>query len=605
MVGPDLKPGSSLIREWGGQRHEVAVTHDGFAYQGEAYASLSQVAGKITGTKWNGPLFFGLRKAKGRGMMASSLRCAIYTRKSSEEGLEQGFNSLHAQREACEAYVLSQAGEGWTALTAEYDDGGFSGGSMERPGLQALLADIRRGLIDVVVVYKVDRLTRSLADFARIVELFDSHGVSFVSVTQAFNTTTSMGRLTLNVLLSFAQFEREVTGERIRDKIAASKAKGMWMGGRPPLGYDARDRKLVVNGAEAEIVRAIFHRYLELGSVITLERDLKDRQVHSKRWINAKGQAAGGAPLARGALYYLLANPVYRGAIRHKERLYPNAHPAIIDEPLWDAVQAKLAGNCPDHPKTPRLAADVLLRGRLFDDRGEPLCLVHTCRGAKRYRYYARTQRNRSPIKPVGSVSRIAVGVIDTFVIAHLAPLLSRGWRPDDPIEARVRDALLKVILGEDRVVMLIRNEAIVAHTEVAGQSLRQTDEGVELAIAVRLKHRHGAILIEGPADHKGPAQIDKSLVRAISLARAWAAQLSNGAEPSTRALAKAAGLCNRYAGQLLPLAWLAPDLVEEILAGRQPRALTLRALIDKPLPMEWDEQRAMVRGSGLGSRWL
>ena len=275
--------------------------------------------------------------------MTPSLRCAIYTRKSSEEGLEQGFNSLHAQREACEAYILSQAGEGWSALTDVYDDGGFSGGSLQRPGIQALLTDIRRGLIDIVVVYKVDRLTRALGDFARMVELFDAHKVSFVSVTQAFNTTTSMGRLTLNVLLSFAQFEREVTGERIRDKIAASKAKGMWMGGRPPLGYDGVDRRLAVNAAEAVAVRHIFTRYLELGSVIALERELRDDGFHSKQWINGKGEPAGGNPLARGALYHLLANPVYLGSLRHREKIIPGCHPAIIDEAQFKAVADLLA----------------------------------------------------------------------------------------------------------------------------------------------------------------------------------------------------------------------------------------------------------------------
>ncbi|MEP6968616.1 MAG: recombinase family protein, partial [Pseudomonadota bacterium] len=247
----------------------------------------------------------------------TALRCAIYTRKSSEEGLEQGFNSLHAQREACEAYVLSQAGEGWNAIATAYDDGGFSGGSMDRPGLRKLLEDIDRGRIDVVVVYKVDRLTRSLADFAKIVEAFDAKGVSFVSVTQAFNTTNSMGRLTLNVLLSFAQFEREVTGERIRDKLAASKKKGMWMGGVPPLGYDRPTdqltRALVVNPVEADLVRLIFRRYLELGSVHALQRSLEAEGLRSKFWTTTKGVTKGGLAFNRGALFHLLKNRIYIG----------------------------------------------------------------------------------------------------------------------------------------------------------------------------------------------------------------------------------------------------------------------------------------------------
>src|SRR5437762_1383546 len=273
------------------------------------------------------------------------LRCAIYSRKSSEEGLEQDFNSLHAQRESCDAYIKSQRHEGWTPLPTLYDDGGYSGGSTERPALKRLLADIQSHLIDVVVVYKVDRLTRSLADFAKIVEIFDAAGVSFVSVTQQFNTTTSMGRLTLNVLLSFAQFEREVTGERIRDKIAASKRKGMWMGGVPPLGYEACDRKLIIVESEAETVRHIFHRYATFGSVRLLQQELEARGIHSKRWTSAAGRSRGGKPLARGALYLMLQNRIYRGEIVHKDQTYPGEHEAIIDPTLWDAVQTRLAEN--------------------------------------------------------------------------------------------------------------------------------------------------------------------------------------------------------------------------------------------------------------------
>ena len=270
------------------------------------------------------------------------LRCAIYTRKSSEEGLDQSFNSLDAQREACEAYVISQKGEGWTALRTAYDDGGWSGGTMERPGLKQLLADIAAGQIDIIVVYKVDRLTRSLGDFARMVELFDRHGVSFVSVTQAFNTTSSMGRLTLNVLLSFAQFEREVTGERIRDKIAASKARGMWMGGNPPLGYDPKDRTLVVNEPEAAVVHHIFTRYLELPSVNSLVTALANEGLVSKKWTSASGRTRGGVRFTRGPLFHLLRNRLYVGEIVHKNKTHPGLHPAIIDAGLFDAGQEKL-----------------------------------------------------------------------------------------------------------------------------------------------------------------------------------------------------------------------------------------------------------------------
>src|ERR1700736_669492 len=272
----------------------------------------------------------------------SRKRCAIYTRKSSEEGLEQEFNSLQAQSEACEAYIRSQRHEGWVLARTRYDDGGFSGGNIERPALQRLLADIQGGRIDIIVVYKVDRLTRSLADFARLVEIFDAQGVSFVSVTQQFNTTSSMGRLTLNVLLSFAQFEREVTGERIRDKMAASKKKGMWMGGFVPLGYEVCDRRIVIDEGEAETVRYIFRRYQELGCVRLLKEDLDRRGVVSKRRTSKSGIASGGHSFSRGALYALLANPIYVGEIRHKNLCHPGQHEAILDRAIWDRTQQQL-----------------------------------------------------------------------------------------------------------------------------------------------------------------------------------------------------------------------------------------------------------------------
>lgn len=300
--------------------------------------------------------------------MKQTLRCAVYTRKGSEEGLDQEFNSLDAQREACLAYITSQRGEGWTPSTRRYDDGGWSGGNMERPGLVKLLADINAGLIDVVVVYKVDRLTRSLSDFARIVDTFDKHGVSFVSVTQAFNTTSSMGRLTLNVLLSFAQFEREVTGERIRDKIAASKAKGMWMGGTPPLGYSPRERSLEVLPQEAETVRHIFRRYIALGSVYVLARELAADGIVSKHWTTSKGVTKGGLVLSRGALFCMLRNRLYLGEIVHKDTSYPGQHAAIIDRQTFDAAARMLDAGRTARLKTSTDGAPLV--GLLFDAAG-------------------------------------------------------------------------------------------------------------------------------------------------------------------------------------------------------------------------------------------
>src|ERR1700746_1297618 len=291
------------------------------------------------GTVGASPLSWGA--APWRRVSPKIRRCAVYTRKSSEEGLEQEFNSLHAQREACEAFIKSQAGEGWRLVRTHYDDGGLSGATMERPALQRLMADIAKGLIDAVVVYKVDRLTRSLADFAKMVEVFDARGVSFVAVTQQFNTTTSMGRLTLNVLLSFAQFEREATGERIRDQIAASKRKGIWMGGLVPLGYEVRDRQLVINEAEATTVRHIFTRYCELGSVRLLKEELDRNGVRSKIRVSKDGVESGGQAFSRGALYTLLRNPIYVGEIRHKGVCHPGQHAPIVDRAIWDKV-AKL-----------------------------------------------------------------------------------------------------------------------------------------------------------------------------------------------------------------------------------------------------------------------
>jgi site-specific DNA recombinase len=303
-------------------------------------------------------------------------RCAIYTRKSSEEGLEQNFNSLHAQRQAREAYVKSQAGEGWRLIKTAYDDGGFSGATMDRPALKALVDHVKEKRIDVIVVYKVDRLTRSLADFAKIVEIFDAEGVSFVAVTQQFNTTTSMGRLTLNVLLSFAQFEREVTGERIRDKIAASKQKGMWMGGTVPLGYDLTDHRLVVNAAEAETVRLIFQLYLELKTLRRVRDELDRRSIVSKQWVSKGGVRHGGFRFRRGALYHLLANPMYVGEIRHKKVTYPGQHEPIIERAIWQRVQEMLNEKAAPPRGRSINKTTGLLMGRLFDENGEPLYLL-------------------------------------------------------------------------------------------------------------------------------------------------------------------------------------------------------------------------------------
>jgi len=316
------------------------------------------------------------------------LRCAIYTRKSTNEGLDQDFNSLDAQREACEAYIASQAGEGWRLIGARYDDGAYSGGTMERPALQRLLADIDANKVDTVLVYKVDRLTRSLADFARIVELFDANSVSFVSITQQFNTTTSMGRLTLNMLLSFAQFEREVTGERIRDKIAASKKKGMWMGGIVPLGYDVIDRKLIINETEAETVRRLFQLYQQHANARRVKEEADKLGLRTKNRRPNNGRRQGGMPFRHGHIYSLLSNPIYVGDIAHRGERYAGEHEAIIDRETWDAVREQLERNAVVRHCASNAKAPSLLAGLLFDEDGNRMGASHASKAGRRYRYY-------------------------------------------------------------------------------------------------------------------------------------------------------------------------------------------------------------------------
>src|SRR5215218_5943100 len=357
---------------------------------------------------------------------AKPLRCAIYTRVSTDHGLEQDFNSLHAQREAAEAYVKSQAPEGWRLVRDSFDDGGVSGGSLDRPALQCLLAAIRSGLIDVVVVYKVDRLTRSLADFAKLVELFDAAGVSFVSVTQSFNTTTSMGRLTLNMLLSFAQFEREVTGERIRDKIAASKRKGIWVGGIVPFGYAVRDRKLVIREDEAATVRLVFERYLALGSLPALQRELRERGVVTRRRTLSSGRTIGGVALTNGPLGHLLRNRVYIGELNHRHASYPGQHAPIITPVLFEAVQDKLTANR-NGCRMQRAASGALLLGRLFDDRGNRMTPSTAKKGAIRYRYYVSSVLLQGRKSDVGSIGRASASEIEAVVVQGL-----RTAYPDD-----------------------------------------------------------------------------------------------------------------------------------------------------------------------------
>lgn len=343
--------------------------------------------------------------------------CAIYCRKSTEEGLDMDFNTLDAQREACEAYITSQRAEGWKAVKREYNDGGYSGGNLDRPALQKLIADIKEGKVQTVVVYKIDRLTRSLMDFSKLVEIFDAHGVTFVSITQSFNTTTSMGRLTLNVLLSFAQFEREVSAERIRDKILASKKKGMWMGGNPPIGYEAIDKKLIVNKDHAKTAIMIFERYLVLGCVAKLKKDLDTNGTVSNTRISKRGNVTGGRPYSRGALYSILQNPIYIGKIRHKDKSYDGQHEAIIPQDLWDSVQEKLASQSATQRGQKKSTDQNLLKGLLFDCEGTPYSPDFTNKSGKRYRYYISQNLIQYRDHPKGTMARIPAHEIEKVIL--------------------------------------------------------------------------------------------------------------------------------------------------------------------------------------------
>src|SRR3989440_830008 len=382
------------------------------------------------------------------------VRCAIYTRVSTEHGLDQEFNSLDAQYDAASAYIKSQAHAGWTMIRSRYDDGGYSGGSTDRPDLQRLLDGIRARKIDVIVVYKVDRLTRSLADFAKLVELFDAHGVSFVSVTQQFNTTTSMGRLTLNVLLSFAQFEREVTSERIRDKIAASKRKGLWVGGTLPLGYEMKDGKIAIVEAEAELVRLIFRRYLELGSVNELLRDLKERNIRTRTKQLSTGATRGGIPFGRGALYYLLSNHFYIGEVKYKNEILPGEQPPIMDRALFEAVRQKSLAQW-SHRTVVRNKSDHLLTGLLFDDAGHRMIPTHATKAGIRYRYYVSAPflHGEAGTASAGSVSRVPAADIEDVVVKFLKEHLA--------VRLEGRDDLVELVTGivvhKDKLVLQLK----------------------------------------------------------------------------------------------------------------------------------------------------
>lgn len=511
-------------------------------------------------------------------------RCAIYTRKSTEEGLDQAFNSLDAQREACAAYVLSQCHEGWELVPDLYDDGGFSGGNMERPGLRHLLDDVKAGRVDIIVVYKVDRLTRSLADFAKIVEVLDQQGASFVSVTQAFNTTNSMGRLTLNVLLSFAQFEREVTGERIRDKIAASKARGMWMGGTVPLGYEVRDRKLVVVPEEADKVRMIFERYLALGSVLVLAESLKADSIRSKARVSRTGKEFGNAAFSHGALYLMLQNRIYLGEVMHKGKAYPGEHDAIIDPELFNRVAALLRQNRNNHVNGVHAEEPSLLIGKVHDGLGRIMSPDHATKRGRRYRYYAsRTEGGSKEAK----AWRVPAGDLEGLVLSQL----SRRFDPETMSTEIL--SLPNMAMSEQRALIGTQIERIDVHLDRV--AIRFAN-GEHTSVAAPIIRRGRETRLAIPPDQQSHAQRDPALIKLVVKAHRARHAVETNNDRSIAELAEAHGYSRDYFGVLLRIAYLAPDIVAAILDGRQPVQLNRQRLARATnLPLDWQAQRAML----------
>jgi site-specific DNA recombinase len=523
------------------------------------------------------------------------VRCAIYTRVSTEHGLDQEFNSLDAQYEAASAYIKSQAHAGWTLIRTRYDDGGYSGGSTDRPDLQKLLDDIRARKIDVIVVYKVDRLTRSLADFAKLVELFDSHGVSFVSVTQQFNTTTSMGRLTLNVLLSFAQFEREVTSERIRDKIAASKRKGLWVGGNLPLGYEMKDGKIAIVEDEAEVVRSIFRRYLELGSVNELLRDLRERDIRTKSRQLATGTTRGGIPFGRGTLYYVLSNHFYIGEVKYKNEILPGEQPPIMDRALFEAVRKKSLAQW-SHRTVVRNKSDHLLTGFLFDDAGHRMIPTHATKARIRYRYYASTPvlHGEAKTASVGSISRVPAADVEDTVLksltAHFASKQDGSASNPAPLTDReiLAELVAEIVVHRDKLVVRFKPD--------------QTDEELDRPGNAPLltipwhkppSKRARRILLPHDASRSDvrPEQFERRarLVSAIAKGRRWLDDVISGRVTNVTELCKLEKCSVRQVNMTISLAFLAPNLVKAAIEGRLPRGIGVERLRDPPT--EWSRQ--------------
>ena len=547
------------------------------------------------------------------------VRCAIYTRVSTDSGLDQDFNSLDAQYDAAQAYIRSQAHAHWTLIKARYDDGGFSGGSIDRPALQQLLADVKVHKVNVIVVYKVDRLTRSLADFAKLVELFDAHGVSFVSVTQQFNTTTSMGRLTLNVLLSFAQFEREVTSERIRDKIGASKRKGLWVGGVVPLGYHAKDRSITVVEEEARTVRHIFRRYLELGSLNLLLADLRRSGIKTKVRPLSTGRTIGGIPFTRGSLAYFLRNCFYIGEVKYQGEVFQGEQTAILDRKLFEAVQTKLDQQRSNHTAA-RHASDSLLMGRIFDGRGNQMTPTHATKAGVRYRYYISTALIQGQTNKAAKLSRIPAAEIEQLVVAKVrqhvrATAHERNGAPDIP-ELNDKDLIstqvARVDVKSDHLVVRLaftsgKKVADVLNHDDDGDrsqhhvSVAQTDASTKVLTIPWKKtpaRRPREIIPPGPVSPRPDqrpirAETRAKLIASIAKGRQWLEEWAAGTVTSAEQIAARQNCTVRQVNMTISLAFLAPVLVQAAVEGRLPRGVGVANLRDAPA--EWSRQHAML----------
>ena len=551
----------------------------------------------------------------------SIYRCAVYTRKSHEDGLDQEFNSLDAQSEACKAYITSQTGLGWKLREQQYDDGGISGGHMDRPGLQAMIADIKAGLIDVIVVYKVDRLTRSLTDFAKLVDVFDAHDVSFVSVTQAFNTTTSMGRLTLNVLLSFAQFEREVTAERIRDKFAASKKKGIWMGGTCPLGYRHEDRKLYIREGEAKIIKRLYHLYIDHKNVRSVKAEADTQGFTTRLRKRKSGEVVGGKPFSRGHIYRILTNPIYRGMIQHKDKIYEGEHEAIIHQDVWDQVQSILKTNAVNRKTIGNSKSNMLLAGLLYDDQGNRLVPHHANKKGRRYHYYVSQRLKtgdqdsgwRLPAAKIEGVVRSVLASsfgtreellkllpVQALSADKLQKLIKTGKEVSDQIKADDHSAIKSLFnnmidsieLAVDNITFTFKPSYI---SEIFGLNIAvETSVTLTKSMTIKRSGQEMKLIIDGLQPNE--ANKNQALIKLVSQAYALRMGLESGTVNSIKEFADQNGIDHADAKRMFPISYLAPDIVESILDGRQPEELSALTLKDGySLPILWSEQRAKL----------